>query len=62
MERSARSEVKILEDCGALLHSGEVLPSLAKLVLRLVDRRNKEAMRAFDNGRIENDHCALYRV
>ena len=34
MERSARSESKTLEDCGALLHGGEALLSLVMLIIR----------------------------
>ena len=45
MERSARSEGMMLEDCGALLHGGEALMSLAMLVLRLVERRDEEGIR-----------------
>ena len=62
MERSVRSEGKVLENRGALLHGGEALLSLAMVVIRLVERRNEEAMRAVGNGGSKNDHCALYRV
>lgn len=61
MERSVRSEGKVLEYCGALLHGGEALLSFAMAVLRLVERRNEKAMRAVGNGGSKNDHCALYR-
>ena len=51
MERNARSEGNILEDCGALLHGGEALMSLAILILRLVERRDEEGIRAVGVGR-----------
>ena len=62
MERRARSEGKVLENCGTLLHDEEALLSLVMLILRLIERRDEEGIRALGDGRSNIDHCALYRV
>ena len=62
MERSARSEGKILENRDSLLHGREALSSLLMQFLHLAERRHGEGTCAVGVGRSKIDHCAFYRI